>query len=199
MMEYLTQREDVLVLLSPAHLLALSEGKNVNIKILGQSLTNCQSTEIMNEKTNHLHYSALTGTLEDGMWIIESGASNHMTGNQDKLSSLNEKNTSYKVELGDKNTYPVEGIGQASVKLKIGNNVHLSNVLYVHGLEKNIVSISCLEEKGNKISFVDGKVLSWPKDSSIENSRVIGTCEGRLYRLLERNVEALVHDEVNPN
>jgi hypothetical protein len=42
-------------------------------------------------------------------------------------------------------------------------------------------------------------VLSWPRDSNIENARVIGTCEGRLYRLLERNVEALIHDVVNPN
>jgi hypothetical protein len=199
MMEYLTQGEDILVRLSPAHLLALSEGKNVKVEILGQSLTSYQSTEIMNEKTNHLHYSTLTGTLEDDMWIIDSGASRHMTGDQARLSNLNEKKTSYKVELGDKNTYPVEGIGQASVKLKTGNNVHLSNVLYVPGLEKNLVSISFLEDKGNIIAFVDGKVLSWPRDSSIENARVIGTREGRLYRLLERNDEALVHDEVNPN
>jgi hypothetical protein len=185
MMEYLTQRENFLVRLSRAHLLALSEGKNVKIEILGQSLTNDQSTEIMNEKTNHLHNLVLTGTLEDDMWIIDSGASMHMTGDQARLSNLNEKKTSYKVDLGDKSTYPVEGIGQASVQLKTGNNVHLSNVLYVPGLEKNLVSISCLEDKGNRIVFVDGKVLSWPKDSSIENARVIGTLEGGLYRLLE--------------
>jgi hypothetical protein len=103
------------------------------------------------------------------------------------------------VELGDKSTYPVEGFGQASVKLESGNHVHLSNVLYVPGLEKNLVSISCLEDKGNRIAFMDGKVLSWHKNSSIEDARVIGSREGNLYRLLEQNEEALVHDEVNPN
>jgi hypothetical protein len=153
----------------------------------------------MNEKTYHLHYSSLTGTLEDDMWIIDSGDSRHMTGDQIRFSSLNEKKTSYKVELGDKNTYLVKGIGHASIKLKSCNNVHLSNVLYVPSLEKNLVSISCLEDKGNKISFVDGEVLSWSRDSSIENDRVIGTREGRLYRLLERNDEAIIHDEVNPS
>jgi hypothetical protein len=75
----------------------------------------------------------------------------------------------------------------------------LSNVLYVPGLEKNLASISCLKDKGNRIAFVDGEVLSWSRVSSIENARVIGTHEGRLYRLLERNDEALVHDEVNPS
>jgi hypothetical protein len=114
----------------------------------------------MSEKTSHLHYSTLTGTIEDDMWIIDSGASRHMTGDQSRLSNLNEKKTSYKVELGDKITYLVEGFGQASVKLKTCNNVYLSNVLYVPGLEKNLVSIFCLEDKGNIIAFVDGKVLS---------------------------------------
>jgi hypothetical protein len=148
---------------------------------------------------DHLHDSDFTGTLEDDMWIIDSGASRHMTRDRVRLSSLKEKKTSYKVELGDKNTYPIEGIGQASIKLKSSNNVHLSNVLYVPGLEKNLVSISCLEDEGNKIAFVDGEVLSWSRDSNIENARVIGTHEGRLYRLLECNDEALIHDEVNPS
>jgi hypothetical protein len=113
------------VRLSSTHLLALSKGKNVKVEIFGQNrrLTSYKSTEIMNEKMDHLHYSALTRTLEDDMWIIDSGASRHMTGDQDRLSNLNEKKTSYKVELGDKNTYPVEGIGQASAKLKTCNNV----------------------------------------------------------------------------
>jgi hypothetical protein len=53
----------------------------------------------------------------------------------------------------------------------------LRNILYVPGLEKNLVSISFLEEKGNVIAFVDGKLLSWSRDFDIENARVIGTCE----------------------
>jgi hypothetical protein len=183
---------------SSTHLLAIPEDRNIRVEVLDLSMTNHQSIEDMSETISLLHYSALTGMIEDDMWIIDSGASRHMTGDRARLSNLNEK-TSYKVEVGDKSTYPVEGFGQASVKLKSGNNVHLSNVLYVPGLEKNLVLISCLEDKGNKIAFVDGKVLSWHKDSSIENARVIGSREGNLYRLLEQNEEALVHDEVNPN
>jgi hypothetical protein len=123
----------------------------------------------MKEKMDHLHCSTLTSTLEDDMWIIDSGASRHMVGDQVRLFNLNEKRTSYKVELGDKNTFPVEGIGQASINLKTCNNVHLSNVLYVPDLEKNLVSISCLEDKGNIIAFVDGKVLSWSRDSRVSS------------------------------
>jgi hypothetical protein len=153
----------------------------------------------MSETISLLHYSAFTGMIEDDMWIIDSGSSRHMTRVQARLSNLNEKKTSYKVELGDKTTYHVEGFGQASIKMKIGNYVHLRNVLYVPGLEKNLVMISFLEDKGNIIDFMDGKVLSWHKDSNIENARVIRSREGNMYRLLEQNEEALVHNEVNPN
>jgi hypothetical protein len=51
-------------------------------------------------------------------------------------------------------------------------------------LKKNLVSISCLEEKGDRVAFVDGKVLVWSKDSKIENTKVIENREGRLYKLL---------------
>jgi hypothetical protein len=198
-MEHLAQGEDIQMRPSLAHLLALSEDRNVRVEVLDQGMTNYQSTKDMTEKISLLHYSTFTGMIKDDMWIIDSGASRHMMRDQARISNLNEKKTSYKVELGDKITYPMEGFGKASVKLKTGNNVHLSNVLYVPSLKNNIVSISCLEYKGNKIAFVDGKVLSWHKDSNIENARVIGSCEGNLYRLLEQNEEALIHDEVNPN
>jgi hypothetical protein len=181
------------------HLLALLEDKNDEVEVLDQGMTSYQSTEDMRKTISLLHYSALTGTIEDDMWIIDSGYSRNMTRDQAKISNLNEKKTSYKVDIGDKTTYPVEGFGQASIKMKIGNYVHLSNVLYVPSLENNLASISFLEDKGKRIDFVDGKVLSWHKDSSIENARVIGSREGNLYKLLEQNEEALVHDKVNPN
>jgi hypothetical protein len=198
-MEHLAQKEDIQMHPNSVHLLALSEDRNDEVEVLDQGMTSYQSTKDMCEIISLLHYSTLTGMIEDDIWIIDSGASRHMTGDQARLSNLNEKKTSYKVELGDKTTYPVEGFGQATIKMKTGNYVHLSNVLYVPGLEKNLVSISCLEDKGNITDFVDGKVLSWHKDSSIENARVIGSHEGNLYRLLEQNEEALLHDEVNPN
>jgi hypothetical protein len=126
------------------HLLALSKDRNDEVEVLDQGMTNYQSTEDMYETISVLHYSALTRMIEYDMWIIDSGASRQMTGDQDKLLNLNERKTSYKVELGDKITYPIEGFGQAFVKLESGNHVHLSNVLYVPSLEKNRVSISCL-------------------------------------------------------
>jgi hypothetical protein len=63
------------------------------------------------------------------------------TGDRKKLSSMNKKEISHRMELGDKNSYAVKGIEKASIELESSNNVHLSNVLNVPGLKKNLVSI----------------------------------------------------------
>jgi hypothetical protein len=133
------------------------------------------------------------------MWLIDSGASRHMIDDRKNLSSMTEKETPHKLELGEKNSYAIKGIGQAIIKMESGNSIHLSKVSYVPSLKKNLVSISCLKEKGDKVEFLDGKVRVWSKDSKIENARVIGICEGRLYKLLGHNIQALVHDGINPS
>jgi hypothetical protein len=115
-MEHISQGEDIYMCPSSIHLLALSEDRNVRVEVLDQGMTIYQSTEDMRETISPLHYSALTGMIEDDMWIIDNGASRHMTGDQARISNLNEKKTLYKVELGDKSTYPVEGFGQCSLK-----------------------------------------------------------------------------------
>jgi hypothetical protein len=157
-MEHLTQKVDIHMHPNSMHLLALLEDRNDEVEVLDQGMTSYQSTEDMCEIISLLHYSALTGMIEDDMWIIDSGYFRHMMGDQARLSNLNERKTSYKVELGDKSTYHVEGFGQASVKLESGNHVHLSNVLYVPGLSKNLVYMYLLKSKDEVFSkFQDFK------------------------------------------
>lgn len=50
----------------------------------------------------------------------------------------------------------------------------MSGIIFVPGLKKNLLSIFALEDKGYRVSFVDGKVLVWHKDSSIDFGDVIG-------------------------
>ena len=45
----------------------------------------------------------------------------------------------------------------------------MKDVLYVPDLKKNFLSISGLEKKGFRVSFVDGKVLMWPKAKTIDD------------------------------
>jgi hypothetical protein len=65
--------------------LSLTKDRNVRVVFLDQSMTSYQSTEDMSETISLLHYSTLTRVIEDDMWIIDSGASRNMTGDQARL------------------------------------------------------------------------------------------------------------------
>jgi hypothetical protein len=69
----------------------------------------------------------------------------------------------------------------------------LTEVLYVLGLKKNLVSIYTIEEKGYEVLFRDGQVLLFPSGSSITSAKVIGTRHERLYKFLFQPVRALIH------
>ena len=96
-----------------------------------------------------------------GIWLIDSGASRHFTGYKELLYNLVEKETNLEIVLGDDMKYPVKGVGNVSLKLNQGNMIHLQDVLYVPDLKKNLVSISAMEDKGYKVTFIDGKVRIW--------------------------------------
>jgi hypothetical protein len=130
-----------------------------------------------------LFISTLSGMVptDNDTWLIDSGASRHMTGFRDHLTDLVEKETNLHVVLGDNARYNVKGVGTSTFQLDSDIPLQLSEVLYVPGMKRNLVSISALEDKGYKVTFSEGKVLAWNKDSHINSARVIGVRENNLY------------------
>jgi transposase InsO family protein len=152
------------------------------------------------EIEEYVLFSALSGSVTPGKdtWLIDSGASKHMTGQKNTLSSLVEKNSSQKVSLGDDYQYPIKGLGEATYKLDSGTPMRMKDVLYVPGLKKNLLSISALDKKGFRVAFVDGEVLMWSKGKTIEDAVVIGIEEGGLYKLKGHSDVALTHSTESP-
>ena len=61
--------------------------------------------------------------------------------------------------LEDDSQYPIKGMGEYSYNLESENSMKMQYFLYVLGLKKNLLSISTLDKKGFRVSFVDGEVL----------------------------------------
>ena len=59
----------------------------------------------------------------------------------------------------------------------------MQDVLFVPGLNKNLLSISAVDAKGTRVAFIDGQVIMWPKGKTINDVVVIGEQEGGLYKL----------------
>lgn len=141
----------------------------------------------------------MIGLEDDGMWLIDSVALRHMTRECRNILSMTKRKLPQIFELGYHRNYEIKGIGKASIEIESSNNIHLNNALYVLGLTKNLVSISCLEDKGDMVVFLEEKVLVWSKGSSIDAVRVIWIHDGRLYRLVNKPNQVLVHDEIDPS
>ena len=60
--------------------------------------------------------STLFGSITNSneIWLVDSGASQHMTGYRSSLTNLTEKESSIHVELGDNARYAVKSIGSTS-------------------------------------------------------------------------------------
>jgi hypothetical protein len=141
--------------------------------------------------TNSVNY-------DDEAWLVHNGASKHMTGFKDYLSNLTKKDSSHQVRLGDNSSYPIKGRGIAFYILNSGKQLKMENVLYVLGLQKNLLYISGLEEKGFRVAFVDSQVLMSSRGKNIYDVVIIGIHEDGLYKLKGKEDQALVHSTINP-
>lgn len=99
------------------------------------------------------------GTVDVGSktWYLDTGASNHMTGNKDAFTSLDE-NVKGNVKFGDGSTIDIRGKG--AVMFQCQNKEHrlLTEVYYIPRLRSNIISLGQLEEGGCKIVIEEGKL-----------------------------------------
>ena len=103
------------------------------------------------------------------------------------------------MKLGDDYQYPIKGSGEASYKIDSKKYLHMKDVLYVPGLNKNILSIYSLDAKGIRVTFVDGQVIMWRKGNKIDNAIVIGEEDIGLYKLKGHLKQELVHDSIEPS
>ena len=72
-------------------------------------------------------------------------------------------------------------------------------MLYVPGLKKNLLSISALDAKGMRFSFVDDQVIMWPKGKTIDDATMIGEENKGLYKLKGHHEQELVHELIEPS
>jgi hypothetical protein len=103
-----------------------------------------------------------TRTTHYSVWYIDSGASLHMTCVCEHLTDLTQIGDC-EVVLGD--DWVVKGVGSGTVSFQRESlpPMLLREVLYVPGLNKNLVSVSAIEERGYEVLFCDRQVLLFPK------------------------------------
>ncbi|KAK1434246.1 hypothetical protein QVD17_11166 [Tagetes erecta] len=103
---------------------------------------------------------------EENVWILDNGASNHMTGNQDWFTHL-DQTTVGKVRFGDDSRVEIKGRGTVVLQGKSGQQRILNDVYFIPSLKSNIISLGQLDESGYKVTMEHGTLLLFEKSGSL--------------------------------
>jgi hypothetical protein len=92
---------------------------------------------------------------DKNVWVLDTGASNHMTGRCEALASL-DVSVRGTVHFGDGSLVEIEGIGSVVLQMKKEGHKVLTEVYYIPKQKSNIVSLGQLEEGGCKVVMENG-------------------------------------------
>lgn len=138
------------------------------------------------ETKGHVCFATIPRTTED-VWYLDSGASQHMTGQAANLDWHAEVEPQ-KVILADGKVLHSSRLGIRDMKAAKGDGttvqIRLDKVMVVDGLSVNLISVPAITRKGFVVSFdADGCKIS--KDGRLV---VTGVKEGVYYRIDTINV-----------
>lgn len=111
-----------------------------------------------NERTSSNAFSAvfLNGEFCKKDWYIDSGASVHLTANEEWLSNVSRDHKIKEIVVANKNKVPVLCTGDVRITTKTRAcefDITVEGVLCVPKLTTNLLSVSQLISKGNRVSF----------------------------------------------
>lgn len=113
-----------------------------------------------------------------GLFVLDSGASDHMVNDASLLENYSKTRGSVKVGDGS----PIDVVGYGVLRMTTSSDcgdstISLTHALCVPSLKDNIISVGKLEEKGAEIIFSDGKATA----SKNERFLFIAFCIGTMY------------------
>jgi hypothetical protein len=103
---------------------------------------------------------------EGRRWVLDSGASNHMTGVREVFVELN-RNICGTVRFGDGSVVEIEGIETVLFGCKNGEHRSLSGVYLIPKLTTNIISLGQLDEVGYKVVINGGVMRVWDEQQRL--------------------------------
>lgn len=117
-------------------------------------------------------------------WLIDSGASRHMSPDEEMFTSYTKFEKPEKVAIADGRVVDAVGSGNIQISIKLNRQVQrkatLYDVLHVPLLKQNLFSVKSTTSKGMMIQF--GHSRCWIKDRS-NRVHAMGTLVGKLYYL----------------
>lgn len=121
-------------------------------------------------------------TLQDDSWYADSGASNHLTPEADKINNKTDYMGKEHMIIGDGSSLKIAHIGTGFLDTTYSSPLLLNDLLHVPTITKNLISVSKLTSDNN-VSIEFFPHFCSVKDLETGKEVLRGTLEGGLYRL----------------
>jgi hypothetical protein len=118
----------------------------------GSDSTSSTKVKTSTEEGGDVYLASTSTHVDHGVWLINSGASYHMTPHREWFSEY-EKYDGGDVFLGDDSTTKILGHGRVKLLLNNGRIRTLPGVLHIPKLARSLISVSKLSDAGVKIVF----------------------------------------------
>ena len=160
------------------------------------------------EKNNFLFHTSdvkiteKTEEKECADWLLDSGATRHLCNNINIVEGL--KEDSSKVQIADGSYMDGAGAGIVSLRVVVNKSVHnveIDNTLVTKALEKNILSVGKLTDKGAEVRFIENEAYVIMNGETVMEAK---KKDGLYYVTLakkadEANVSTAIEDQIKPN
>jgi len=94
----------------------------------------------------HMANSMIGGVLDNNVWYVDSGASNHMTSHGEWFKDIKDLKTLGFVETGDDITHLITQIGKVPLSMQDGQTKYLKDLLHVPTITKKLVFVGQMVE-----------------------------------------------------
>jgi transposase InsO family protein len=146
----------------------------------GHTKRNCHNKK--SETSKALFGVAYSSSMDrrgslDGEWILDSGSTNHITGNTGWFTSLKPLEGDREIRFGNEGVLHAEGVGEVEILVKtpIGQALMtLQIVLYVTGAAANLFSVAKATEKGAEFSFSETSCKLKHARETLFDARMVG-------------------------
>ncbi|TPX44940.1 DNA-directed DNA polymerase, partial [Chytriomyces confervae] len=137
--------------------------------------TSKESGTSNNKESGNYAFSAFSAEQQDqesGIWYKDAGASRHYTFQREILSNYRPVQDS--VQLADRSSLEIQGVGSMTCKTTEGNTVTLHEVFHVPKMKVNLLSTAQLDKKGIEEHCLNGVTTFKHKGNTIFTSNRVG-------------------------
>ncbi|KAJ8574782.1 hypothetical protein ON010_g4429 [Phytophthora cinnamomi] len=107
-------------------------------------------------------------------WLIDSGATAHMTPHRDDLFEYADMSADMFVTIADGKKIRAAGMRSVGLTGIDGKRIRMVEVLHIPGLDRQLLSVGKLSERGMSVEFQRKSCVIWDKSTAIASGKKIG-------------------------